>query len=222
MYHWYAENYPELKGCTAVALYSERFTKARFLDYAHQVLGGKGVKKCGIFFSSHGTTIPRGNENHAAIVCSDSNWNNEEDTFLFDTDLKEYLFDAFPNTRFYMTADACESGPLGFKLLDQQRGVNKFIAPPPDIALMIAHNAGGIHRSIGECQTPNLAYVSGTGGPGKYSIDEGDGGAFTKKWIEVVKPAMSTVVIAGTLDHCMDAHQQPQAHGGLAGDPWFS
>ena len=165
MYYWYKANYPELKqqNTPFVALYNERFTKARFFGYAVK-LCESGVKRIGIGKSTHGTTIPIDGENHAAIVCSDSNW-NDLNSFIYDTDYKA-LFDAYPNVRFYMTADACESGPLGLKLLDQQRGVNKFVEPPDDLAMMIVHNQGGIHRSIGEGTTPNLSYVSGTGGKG--------------------------------------------------------
>ncbi len=144
---------------------------------------------------------------------------NDLDTFGFDSDFAE-LFGAFPNTHFYMTADACESGPLLFKLLGLREN-NKFIEPPNDFAMEIAHNQanGAIHKGIAP-KLPNVAYISGTGGAGFYSIDEGDGGSFTKHLTKLGR--MTARQYSESLDNTMDALQQPQAHGGLIDLEWMS
>lgn len=218
MYNWYDSHYP-MTGASFHAYQNARYTKERFFAGAHE-LCESGIDALAIDMSNHGTTIPINGVNHAAIVFSDSNWENE-DSFGYDTDFKA-LFDAYPKTRFYMTADACESGLLAFKLVTPF-GVNKFFAPPPDIQMMIDHNnkSGAIHRAIAPI-TPNVAYISGTGGKGYYSMDEGDGGAFTKTWTRITDPNATASAIAATLDAHMDSSQQPQAHGGLINEKWFS
>ena len=168
--------------------------------------------------SDHGTTIPKDGQNHAAIVFADSDW-NDLDTFGFDDDFAS-LYAEFPNTHFYATADACESGPLMFKLLGLRQN-NKFIEAPSDFAMEIAHNTanGSIHKGIAPT-LPNVAYISGTGGKGFYSIDEGDGGAFTKHLTKLGR--LTARQYAANLDSSMDALQQPQAHGGLIDELWMS
>lgn len=220
MYRWYAANY-SLSGCPFVALQNERFTKDAFMAAVRNILkNNPTVKKCGIGFSSHGSVVPFNGGNHAVIVTAASDWNDIEGTFIFDSDFGQ-LATEFPDVRFFITADACESADLVFRLMEMNH-TNKFIEAPGDLQLMMAHNetGGAVHKSIAPT-LPNIGYVSGTGGKGYYSIDEGDGGAFTKTWIKTVAPKWNADIIANTLDKVMDAQQQPQSHGGLRDQPWL-
>lgn len=225
MKEWYAHTFPQMAGSPFRCLMDARYTKALFFDRIREV--AKSAKVVAIAISSHGTTIPKNDVNHAAMVFADSDWNNL-DTFGFDTDFAA-LFAEFPNVHFYVTADACESGPLAFKLLDfgpNRFAVNKFIEPPSDLQMEIDHIASGngvtatMPRAIMPVMLPNVAYLSGTGGKGFYSIDEGDNGAFTKHLIKL--GADTGQNYAALLDKSMDSQQQPQAHGGLADSIWLS
>lgn len=221
MYRWYESHYA-MAGAPFVAFQNKRFTKQNFFAAARKLLSS-GVDRVAVDVSSHGTVIPKNGVNHAAIVFANSTW-DDLGTFGFDDDFAQ-LFRDFPSCRFYFTADACESADLGLRALS--RGINKFIDPPADLALEIAHNnlSLGQQRAIAPVLpllTQNLAYISGTGGKGYYSMDEGDGGAFTKAFMRCAKPAMSAREIASACDRLLDPAQQPQAHGGLVSQPWFS
>jgi hypothetical protein len=220
MYAWYDSHYP-MTGVEYRAFKDMRYTKANFFDAAHTLCGLPGIKRCAIDVSCHGTTIPKNGANHAAIVFADSTWDDEEGTFGFDDDFAE-LFNEYPNINFYMTADACESANLVFRILPISHN-NKFIAPPSDLQSQITHNAnnGAVQRGIAPL-LPNVAYVSGTGGPGFYSVDEGDGGAFHKAWTRIVDPSWNPVRIAAELDSVLDKSQQPTPHGGRINNPWFT
>lgn len=218
MYDWYGRTF-NMSGASFLSYQNARYTKASFFEGIRRL--AKKAKAVGIAMSNHGTTIPVNGVNHAAMVFSDSKW-SDLNSFGFDTDFAA-IYNDFPTVKFYVTADACESGPLAFRLLefDTSKGVNKNIQPPIDLEMEIQHNAanGQLTRALTPL-LPNVAYISGTAGQGFYSIDEGDGGAFTKHLTKL--GPMTARQYANTLDKQMDAKQQPQAHGGLADVMWMS
>lgn len=212
---WYGHTF-DMAGANFYAFLNARYTKARFFERIRACAAA--CKVVGIGMSDHGTTIPINGVNHAAIVFADSDW-NDLDTFGLDTDFAA-IYNDYPNTHFYVTADACESGELAFRLLGLREN-NKFLEPRGGLEMEVAHNYsnGAVLRGLAP-QLPNVAYLSGTGGKGFYSIDEGDGGAFTKHLTKLGK--MTARQYALELDRVMDKAQQPQAHGGLADVVWFT
>lgn len=204
-------------------LQNDRFTKKAFLDLVYDVLG-KSIygDEVWIHFSSHGTVIPVNNENHTAIVTAKSTW-DDLNSFILDEDLK-LLAESFRDIKIFITADACESADLAFRLLPSNTdGVNRFVDAPEDVQMMIDHN-GATKRALVP-PIKNVAYVSGCGPKGFYSADVGTGanayGLFTKTFCEIFKPGMTAQEIATECRVKMPNDQQPEAHGGLKDVQWI-
>jgi len=220
MLRWYGATF-DIKDCPYLLLRNERFTVFNFFNgIARLIQAYKDIRDIAIGFSSHGTVGPVDGQNHAMVVTYGSRWDDIKNSFILDSALAA-MAAQFPNVRFWITADICESADLAFKIVGRT-AINKFIDPPEHVQDVIDHNGGmSAVRSIMPT-LPNVAYVSGTGGQGYYSIDEGNGGAFTKHWTKMLKPVGSAVEIATMLDKAMDPQQQPQPHGGLKNEKWFS
>lgn len=217
LYHWYADNF-SISGAPFRAFFDEKYTRALFFAELWRVATVVKPKIGIIGGSGHGTRFAINGQIHSANVFYDSDFANPGETFGLDSHYAK-VFEASPDTRWYWTEDICESGDLAYRLITN--GVNKFIDPPLGMQLEMEHiqKTNPVIRTLAPT-FPNVAYISGTGGAGFYSIDEGDGGAFTKHLTQL-KPDTARNM-AALLDKQMDSQQQPQAHGGLADAIWLS